>query len=407
MASIHGNLLVLTSSYPKAANEPSSIFIHHLAKALREEGWEIIVLAPNFFGGPRHEVMEGIEVVRFNYFIPHWQKLCYGSGIITNLRRNPLLWLQSPLFVLSMYLQAARLLRSRPIRLIHSHWIVPQGIVAGLLRRSFKIPVLLTVHGGDAFAFGNWLGRFFKRLSLRGADACTVNSSYTLNAIKKLYEHIPGHVIPMGVDVETFSAGAQPDALRQQLAVTGRMILFVGRLVEKKGLLHLIQAMPRVLGHFPDAVLVIIGEGASRPTMEQLSKSLGIASSLRFLGRLPNQALPQYYRAADVFVGPSIVDPGGDTEGLGIVFLEAAAAGVPIIGTAIGGSADILVNGITGIVVPPADPVQLAAAIIRALEDPESRKQLAENAKNLVQNQFSWRQVARQFSALFQTLLRK
>src|SRR5207247_2971361 len=161
-------------------------------------------------------------------------------------------------------------------------------------------------------------------------------------------------VIPMGVDVDYFHPHSNDQGLRQQLGIEGEMIVFVGRLVEKKGVRHLFHAMPSVIQTFPRAVLVIIGEGTQRRELEDLAQTLWIAASVRFLGRISNADLPRYYATADLFVAPSVV------EGLGIVFLEAAASEVAMIGTSVGGISDILVDQITGIQIDPNDPVQLA-----------------------------------------------
>jgi glycosyltransferase involved in cell wall biosynthesis len=149
----------------------------------------------------------------------------------------------------------------------------------------------------------------------------------------------------------------------------------------------------------------MIGEGTMRPELEQLARQLGIASSVRFLGRISNAELPKYYTAADLFIGPSIVDDIGDTEGLGIVFLEAAASEVAIIGTSVGGISDVLIDGVTGIQIEPANPEQLAGAIKRVLQDSELRSNLVRRARRHVVEHFAWGQIAARFSSLFQEVI--
>lgn len=395
-------MLVLTSSYPKQLREPSSIFLHHLSKALSDQGWQMTVLAPNFPGGAAREAMEGVEVVRFDYFLPGWQTLCYGSGVPTNLRANPLLWLQVPFFLSAMHRHAARLIRQRRIDLIQAHWIIPQGAVARGLKRKYQIPVVLTAHGADAFSFQTPLGRFMKRFGLQAADACAANSLYTKTILEKLLPGLNSWVIPMGIWLEQFEK--RPDGgegIRRQLGIQGPLLLFVGRLVEKKGAEYLIRALPAVLQNFPQATLLIIGEGDLSQDLRKVASLFGVSQSIRFLGRLPNQDLPDYFMAADVFIGPSIVDAKGDTEGLGIVFLEAAAAGLPIVGTGVGGSGEFLVDGVTGIVVPQRDPNSLGQAICQLLAEPELRNRLGCTARQKVVESFTWQQVAQKYSSLF------
>ena len=402
-----GTILSLTSSYPKTEGEPSGIFLHYLAKELKTMGWRVIVQAPNFPGGKKAETIDGIEVRRFKYYPSERQGLCYRSGMLTNLRHSPCLWFQVPFFLGSMLLHAILLIRREKIDLIHAHWVLPQGLVARVLQGLLNIPLVLTVHGGDVFAFRGRIGRAFKCLALRKTDACTANSFYTQQVIQKYAPALDVKLIPMGVDADRFHSKSFKLNLRQQLGIQGEMILFVGRLVEKKGVHHLLNAMPLVIGAFPQAILVIVGEGTLRRELEESARSLGIMQSVRFLGRIPNEDLPKYYGAADVFVGPSIVDKSGDTEGLGIVFLEAAASQLAMIGTSVGGISDVLIHQVTGIQVNPNDSDQLASEINLLLQNPELRDRLALKARDHVVENFSWRCVAARFTALFQEVIDK
>jgi glycosyltransferase involved in cell wall biosynthesis len=400
-----GSILLLTSCYPKAKGDSAGIFLHYLAKGLKAEGWRVIVQAPNFPGGKQRETIDDVDVRRFGYFFPAWQGLCYRSGMLTNLRQSPCLWFQVPFFLCSMFSHAALLLRRERIDLIHAHWALPQGLVARVLQSWLKVPVVLTVHGGDAFAFSGWIGRTLKRLVLRKVEACTANSSATQKEIRKCDPALDIRLIPMGVDADRFHPQSLEQNLRKQLQIQAEMILFVGRLVEKKGVRHLLNAMPSVIQAFPQAVLVIIGEGTQRKELEELAQRLGIQPSVRFLGRLANEDLPKYYAAAHVFVAPSIIDKFGDTEGLGIVFLEAAASQVAMIGTSVGGISDVLIDQITGTQITPNDPDQLAREINRLLQSPELRDRLGLRARRHVVENFSWKRIAERFTALFQEVI--
>jgi glycosyltransferase involved in cell wall biosynthesis len=368
-------------------------------------GWKVIVQAPNFPGGKQDETIDGVEVRRFDYYFRARQALCYRSGMLANLRQSPSLWFQVPLFLCSMFFNAALLIRRERINLIHAHWVLPQGLVARALQSWLKVPVVLTVHGGDAFAFRGSIGRTLKRLALRNVDACTANSSATQKEIRKCDPARDIRIIPMGVDVDSFHPKNFEQNLRTELQIEGEMILFVGRLVEKKGVRELLNAMPSVIRAFPKAVLVVIGEGIERKELEGLAQSLGIQPSVRFLGRIANEDLPKYYAAAHVFVGPSIVDKFGDTEGLGIVFLEAAASQVAMIGTSVGGISDVLIDQITGTQVSPNDPDQLAREINRLLRSPELRDSLGLKARHHVVENFSWKCIATSFTKLFEEVI--
>lgn len=400
-----GTVLVVTSSYPKHEGEPSGIFLHHLSRQLVAVGWRVLVLAPNFPGGEPVQMLDGVEIRRFNYFIPQRQALCYRSGILPNLKQSLLLWFQVPFYLANLFAAILHAVRKEPIDVINAHWVVPQGVVTRLVQTFSPVPVVLTVHGGDIFAFQGLLGRLLKRLVLRRADACTANSAFTRGQLLQLCPAADVSIVPMGVDVTEFEPRQPNLSLRRKLGVGAEMILFVGRLVEKKGVHNLLAAMQRVLKRFPNATLVLVGDGTQRPELERTSERLEIAGAVRFLGKLPHEQLPEYYAAADLFVGPSVVDRSGDTEGLGVVFIEAASAGLAIVGTSVGGISDVLIHEVTGIAVEPDQPEALADAIERLLCDEALRRRLGEAARQHALSQFSWSQVAARFSSVFRRVL--
>ena len=393
------SVLILTSSYPKYLGEPSGLFLHLLAKYLSAQGWHLTVLAPNFPGGKKIEEIEGIQIYRFNYFVPSMQGLCYRSGMLPNLRKSVILWLQVPLYLASMWYSVLKLLRTQSIDLIHVHWVLPQGIIAGLVRVFSKIPILLTVHGSDIFSFKGKLAIFLKKFSLRQASAITANSLFTSSIVNKLDRNVPINVVPMGVDTDEFNPARKNPKIRKELGIEGPMILFVGRLVENKGVQHLLQAMPSVLKIFPKAVLVIIGDGSQKDKLKKLVETMKISQSVNFLGTLSHSQLPEYYAEADVFVGLS------EVEGLGVVFLEASSSGLPLVGTAIGGTADILLDGLTGIKVETDNMVELSRAIVRILRDDELNQRLSQNARDHAVKNFSWPRVAFRFAEVFNEIL--
>ena len=400
-------VLIVTSSYPKHAGEPSGIFLHHLSRQLVTVGWRVVVLAPNFPGGQPVQMLDGVEIRRFNYFIHRRQALCYRSGMLPNLKQSLWLWLQVPFYFASLFASVLQAIRRDSIDVINAHWVVPQGIVTRLVQMLCSVPVVLTVHGGDIFAFQGFAGRLLKRLALRRAEACTANSTFTRGQLLQLCPSAEVSIVPMGVDVTEFEPKQPNLILRRSMGVDAELILFVGRLVEKKGVHNLLGAMQRVLQKFPNATLVLVGDGTQRPELERMAERLGITRAVRFLGKLSHDQLPEYYAAADLFVGPSVVDRSGDTEGLGVVFIEAASAGLAMVGTSVGGISDVLIHDVTGLAVEPDQPEALADAIERLLGDEVLRSRLGAAARQHVLSQFSWTQVAARFSSVFSEVLER
>jgi phosphatidylinositol alpha-1,6-mannosyltransferase len=176
------------------------------------------------------------------------------------------------------------------------------------------------------------------------------------------------------------------------------VILTVARLVRRKGIKYLIEAMPRVLRSLPDTVLLVVGDGPEKPRLEEEARILGLASRVSFLGKVPEQKLIAFYQASDVFVLPAIVDSEMNTEGLGVVLLEAMSMGKPVVASGVGGIPEAVVNGETGLLVKPQDPNDLADAIIRLLGNSELSRKMGDNGRQRVKEVFDWDIVAASFS---------
>lgn len=395
-------ITMLVSSYPRCSDDSASIFLRNLAESLRDRGLRVHVLAPaDGKAGTTSE--NGVIVQRFRYFPGPWQKLAYGSGILPNLRRNPLLWLQVPFFVACMAIVLFKSVRKMRPDVIHAHWVIPQGCVAVLTRMAHKTPTIITLHGGDAFAFTAGLLQKLKRFALRRSDAWTTNTRTTSNAVVGDQSVSQPMVIPMGVDVDHFASGKR-EKLRASIAEDMQVVLFVGRLVEKKGVEDLIRAFS-LLSDRARARLWIVGDGELRTKLEALAEQMGIVQQTTFWGRMPNDQLPDFYAAADLFVGPSVVAASGDTEGQGVVFLEAMAAGLCVLATKAGGISEVVEDGHTGVLVEPSNPRQLADAMAQLLIDKRHRSALAASALEKVKNTYSWPKIALQFDNVYHSVV--
>jgi glycosyltransferase involved in cell wall biosynthesis len=286
---------------------------------------------------------------------------------------------------------------------IHAHWILPQGLIAVLTKYLYKVPVIVTAHGADAFAFRGQLATRLKRFALVKSDAWTVNTRATAAAIGLAASLPAPDVIPMGVDVEHFSRG-NPTSLRRELPPNDLLVLFVGRLVEKKGCYSLIEAFSLLRDDLRVRTsLWIVGQGEEYEGLDSCATRLGVRRKVRFWGAVSNHLLPDFYAAADLFVAPSIQAESGDTEGQGVVLLEAFAARRCVLSTRVGGIVDVVTDGATGLLVEPNDPNQLVAAMESLLRDRSLRNRLAENAFQTVNRGYRWEQIA----AAFETLYRK
>lgn len=185
-----------------------------------------------------------------------------------------------------------------------------------------------------------------------------------------------------------------------------KQILFVGRLIPWKGVKYLISAMEKVIKNIPDSCLVIIGDGPERSSLEELCKKLHLSDYCQFLGFVDQTDLFSYYQNSAVFVLSSIMY-NSQTEGLGVVLLEAMASGLPVIGSYVGGIPDIIQDGVNGLLVPPEDPDALSDAIIRVLTNPDIIIRYREEGKKTVTEQFSWTVVGERFIEVYYDFIQK
>lgn len=259
-------------------------------------------------------------------------------------------------------------LRARAPRLLYAHF-APDGYAAMQLAERLEVPLVTALHGYDVTmsdkAIGaSRLGREYLqgRSALQKAGALFLTCSAYIRNRGLAIGYPPERTIvhSIGVDVERF----KPPAADQRRDKT---VLFVGRLVEKKGCGCLIEAMVEVQRHCPAAELVVIGAGPSRPEYEAQAAMRGVRC--RFFGSQPASVVRDWMARAAIFCVPSVVAASGDAEGFGMVFIEAQAMGLPVVSTLSGGIPEAVKNGETGLLVKERDPPALARAILRLIED--------------------------------------
>ena len=359
-------LLVLASTYPGAADDGTPAFVRDLAVA-ESADFDTVVLVPRVPGAARREATGGISVERFRYFPRRWEDLADGA-ILENLRLRRSRWLQVLPFVLAEAWALRRAVRRHRPDVLHVHWIVPQGVAALLAARD--VPWLVTTLGGDVYALSDPVSSRLKRAVLRRAGAVTaMNADMTARLVAQGAPAQHTHVLPMGADVTAVRA-AGVGVARQP----GR-ILFVGRLVEKKGLAVLLDALRRV--RTPGWSLEVVGDGPLRPALEAAAAGLPVT----FRGALPRTGLARAYARSEVVAVPSVAAASGDQDGLPVALLEGMAAGCAVVGSRIAGIDAAVLDGDSGLLVPPGDAAALAAALEELLGDPEKRAKLGTAAR--------------------------
>ena len=393
------SVLVLTSTFPRWKGDAEPTFVFELCRRLSAY-FEIHVVAPHAPGCATYETFEGLHIHRFPYFFMCWERLAYQGGILANIKKQPLLRFLIPFFLMAQLVCAVRLLKQSEFQLVHAHWIFPQGLVAlwarSLTRSSSRI--LCTAHGGDLYGLK---GGFFERVKRQVVNRCDHMTvvSHAMHSDLLGLNTAPQDVsvIPMGVDLRHRFV---PRAGRNHKG----LLLFVGRLVEKKGLRYLLEAMPIILKTHPDTRLRIAGDGPDRPAMEKLALGLGLRNHVEFLGAVSNDDLPGLYQDSGILVFPSVVARHGDREGFGLVLVEALGCECAVVTTGLAAMRDIVQNGETGWVVEQKSPEQIAHAVICLINKPELGRGLARNGRNHVLSRFDWETVAEKYAALMRAM---
>jgi len=394
--------LVLTSTFPRWKNDTTPRFVYELSNRLAAKGTKIIVMAPHADGALKQENLGHVDVRRFRYFYPpKFQKLAYGAGIIPNFKRSFAAKLNVPFFLLSEYFSAKCLIDKENPNIIHAHWLIPQGIIGAMLKNR-KTKLIVTVHGSDLFPLKNFVFRALQRKVLKKCDFCTVNSEATKNELIKRFPEYKNKVrlIPMGVDMKIFSPKNVKSQFKQYS--NQKIILFVGRLNEQKGIDYLIKSLSSVNKKIFNSRLLIIGEGAYKKKLQKLADSLKL-QNIEFLGSVPHQRLPDYYNLADVFVLPAVTSKIG-TEGQGLVLAEAMACGTCVIGTDTGGIKFLIKNNQNGLLVKERDEFALADNITKILSNNKLKQKLSKNGMGFVKKNYSWDTIVGKFDKLYREL---
>lgn len=390
-------VLVLASTYPLGAGDTTPAFVHELCKRLVARGHEVTVSTPHVPGAALVQELDGVRVKRYRYCLQAFEQLVGQGGIVSRLRERPWRTALVPLLLLAMSDAVLRETKRQRYDLVHAHWLIPQGLVAALLRPMLRnAPLVCTAHGGDLFALNGARFGWLRRLIVTRASIVTLVSRH-------MRDVLAGEGVP-DAKLEVASMGV--DLIHQFVPVPGvkrdsSRVVFVGRLVEKKGVRHLLEAWQLVLRRHPEAHLTIVGDGPERSALEALARTLSLGAHLEFLGARPPAELPKLYSRAAIAVVPSIIDRSGDQEGLGLVTVEAIGCGCAVVVSDLEAIRDVVTDGCTGLVTRAADATSLAAAIVRLLDEPALRAQLAANARTEAVEKFDWQAVTGRYERLY------
>lgn len=349
-------ILVLTTTLPTEEGDATPSFVLDLAQEMAEQmPASITIVAPAAPGAPLRQQFGSVEVRRFRHLPQRWASLGASTAIVPAIREKPIRVLQVPLLLAGLALVSWRLSRRIRPDVIHSHWIVPVAILGEVVRRLTpgRPAHVVTSHGSDVHALKGPLWMKARGWVTDAADLVIPVSQEIADELG--LEHVP--VVPMGASPLFSNVSRQPEAGR---------LLFVGRLVESKGLDTALRAAALV----PDVHLRIVGDGPDMRKMKDLAATLGVSERCEFLGALPKKAVADELSRAAALVMPSRPGSDGTKEGFPSVLMEAVVAGVPVIASRIGGVPTILTHFENALLFAPGDYKQLAELISNSTDDP-------------------------------------
>jgi N-acetyl-alpha-D-glucosaminyl L-malate synthase BshA len=395
---------MVSHAYPTFDGGSKGAFVHGLASAMVSLGHEVYAVIPWHAGMRGSRLMDGVSLVPYRAY----DSVSYGQASNSYIRYPRL---EVALSLLGSVFTLYQVTREQKIDIIHAHWAVPMGFVAGLVKAATSVPLVITMHGRDIRVnpeIGSnvpalWYIKPFLRFAFRQADRLiTVSHSYRDYAQNAGAPSEKIEIVYNGTDTSRFFPSEEGVAEIRKchgLSPDSKLLLFVGDLAFHKGLDVLLRAMPYVLTSEPTAVALIVGEGPRYNDLLTLRNALGMQDKCIFVGRVPNAELPPYDNACDVFVMPS------RDESFGVAAVEAMACGKPVVGAAVGGLVEIIEDNQNGLLVEKDNVEQLAGAIIRVLKDRSLASRLGGNARRRVETTFNWANVVRETVELYKDVL--
>ena len=384
-------VLFVATAYPRFPGDVITPWLVELIMKLRQEGIDVSVFT-SAYRGLRTHVLDNVKIYRFRYCLARFERFTHEETAVDRVTRGVGNVFLSLLYLIFGAWAMIRLSKLEHFDIIHVHWPFPH-IIFGILGKKLGHARLFSSFYGVEI---RWLKKKFPfmltafSMLMRKSDEVTAISTHTANELTG--------IVKKPIDIIPFSAAM---ARRRGQVTEKNEIIFVGRLVERKGVKYLIEAFSRTAEKIPHS-LVIIGDGPERACLEEQATRLGVAERVRFTGTIADEELRKYYQSCSFFVLPAVYDKKGDTEGLGVVLLEAMSYKKPVIASSVGGITDIVADKVNGLLVSPADPDALAQAIESMAKSRKMRRTLGDAARKTVDEKFNWDRIVRRLMELYQ-----
>jgi len=393
-------ILFLTSSYPSNKNDNSGIFLHELAKRLKDN-FEVFVLTPNKGKLLKRDILDGIKIYKHKQSFTKRIKIVENGPIMSRLRINKLYWLMVPNFILMQFLGLKKIVKKEKISIIHAHWIIPQGLVAVMYKKfiNSEIKILVTIHGTDFNGFSSGLAKRLIWFVLNNINELTVVSNAIKKEIINMGYRKKIHVRPMGLDTKLFNPDKKTSTLKEELGIIGPFLLFVGSLIKTKGIEQLVEAIPEIVKVFNNLKLVVVGLGNMRTKLIEKAKELGIDKNVIFIGEIPNRELPKYFATANLLILPSF------TEGLPVSIMEALSSGTIVLVSPLEPLRDLVTENETGFFIKEITTAEISQKVIYILKNIDNQNSIKINARKKIVEKYDWEITKNHFAKIYLNML--
>jgi glycosyltransferase involved in cell wall biosynthesis len=383
-------VLFIATAYPRFKGDVITPWLIQLIKKLKARGIDVSVFTSSYRGLKTH-ILDGVKVYRFRYCLERFERLTHEETVVDRVKRGPIYIVLTFLYLFFGAWSIARLSKREKFDIVHVHWPFPH-VLFGILAKKF----------GRARLFSSFYGveiRILKKKMrfLLKPFSMLINRSEVVTAISTHTADELAEVVRKPIAIIPFSAAI---GRRQDRMSDRKEIIFVGRLVTRKGVKYLVEAFDRIYKSIPHR-LVIIGDGPERFNLESQARTLGLKDRVQFTGIISDDDLNQHYRQCSFLVLPAVYDEKGDTEGLGVVLLEAMSCSKAVIASNVGGITDIVTDGRNGFLVPPGDTAALAQAMARMAKNPGLRSTLGRAARKTVDEKFNWDRIVGDLMTLY------
>jgi glycosyltransferase involved in cell wall biosynthesis len=395
-------VLFVVTAYPRREGDVITPWMGQTIDRLRQSGTEVEVLAPSYRGGGATSI-GGVKVHRFRYAPASLETLTHDVPAMERIRRKPPFAALLPAYVAAGSRAARRIAREGNFDVVHVFWPIPHGIFGVAARKGSRAALVSTFFSAELM----WRGIARKvfapilRQIVDDSDAVTVISTYTGQRLREYVPDVETVMIPFGAA----AVSHVPAQVVSRKAEDPFELLFVGRLVRRKGVDVLLRAA-KILSGDERLTVRIVGGGPEFENLRSLAAQLDVGHRVKFDGVVTSGRIDELFRSSDALVLPAIITESGDTEGLGVVLIEAMGYGKPVIASSAGGIVDVVRADHTGLLVPPGDAEALATAILRAMNEPEQLAAIAQRGTVFAEEAFGWDAIVEKLSGVYEKAVR-